>query len=165
MDYSQYKAGTFDQVSALNLSTDCQERSFQAHWHSYGEIILVGPGEANVFMVNQATYELAEGDFILIWPMEMHAIIDADRKESLVIQFSNGFVNSLFDLQRIMHFYRNLHVLCIHTHIRVFAHLSLPLHFIVPFTSISRKPPISGALWKYNNPYVFSWQEKSCEES
>ena len=123
MDYSQYEAGTFDQVSAFNLSTGCQERSFQAHWHSYGEIILVGLGEANVFMVNQATYELAEGDFILIWPMEMHAIINADRKESLVIQFSNGFVNSLFDLQRIMHFYRNLHVLCIHTHPRLVSRL------------------------------------------
>lgn len=62
MDYSQYEAGTFDQVSAFNLFTGCRDRSFQAHWHSYGEIILVGPGEANIFMVNQTTYELAEGD-------------------------------------------------------------------------------------------------------
>ena len=49
MDYSQYETGIFDQVSAFNLSTGRQERSFQAHWHSYGEIILVGPGEANVY--------------------------------------------------------------------------------------------------------------------
>ncbi|MBO4591015.1 MAG: helix-turn-helix transcriptional regulator, partial [Eubacterium sp.] len=62
------------------------------------------------------TYNLAEGDFVLVWPMEMHAIIDADREKSLVIQFSNGFVNSLLDLQRIMHFYRNLHVICTNTH-------------------------------------------------
>ena len=48
--------------------------------------------------------------------MEMHAIIDADREESLVIQFSNAFINSLFDLRRIMHFYHNLHVLCINVH-------------------------------------------------
>jgi AraC-like DNA-binding protein len=67
-------------------------------------------------MVNQKTYELAEGDFLLVWPMEMHAIIDADRKDSLVIQFSNSFINTLFDLQRIMHFYRNLHVVCIRSH-------------------------------------------------
>ena len=46
----------------------------------------------------------------------MHAIIDADREKSLVIQFSNAFMNSLFDLQRIMHFYRNLHVICSKTH-------------------------------------------------
>ena len=116
MDYSQYEDYGFDRVSAFNLSTGYRERSYQTHWHSYGEIVLVGPGKTNVFMVNQETYELVEGDFLLIWPMEMHAIIDADREKSLVIQFSNAFMNSLFDLQRITHFYRNLHVLCIHSH-------------------------------------------------
>jgi AraC-like DNA-binding protein len=74
-------------------------------------------------MVNQKTYELVEGDFLLIWPTEMHAIIDADRKESLVIQYSNAFMNTLFDLQRIMHFYRNLHVLCINAHPALVAQL------------------------------------------
>ena len=116
MDYSQYESYGFDRFSAFNLSTGYEERSYQAHWHSYGEIVLVGPGKTNVFEVNQNKYELIEGDFLLVWPMEMHAIIDADRKESLVIQFSNAFMNSLFDLQRIMHFYRNLHVLCINAH-------------------------------------------------
>ena len=107
MDYSQYEDYGFERVSAFNLSTGYEQRSYQAHWHSYGEILLVGPGKTNIFQVNRDTYELVEGDFLLIWPMEMHAIIDADRKESLVIQFSNAFMNSLFDLQRIMHFYRN----------------------------------------------------------
>ena len=116
MDYSQYENYGFDRVSAFNLSTGYEKRSYQAHWHSYGEILLVGPGKTNIFMVNQKTYGLVEGDFLLIWPTEMHAIIDADRKESLVIQYSNAFMNTLFDLQRIMHFYRNLHVLCIKAH-------------------------------------------------
>ena len=81
------------------------------HWHSYGEILLVGEGETNIYKVNQNTYHLSEGDFVLVWPMEMHAIVDADREKALVIQFSNSFMNSLLDLQRIMHFYRNLHVI------------------------------------------------------
>ena len=119
MDYSQYENYGFERFSAFNLSTGYQERSYQDHWHSYGEIILVGPGKKNVFMVNQNTYNLVEGDFLLVWPMEMHAIIDADRKDSLIIQFSNSFINSLFDLQRIMHFYKNLHVVCIHSHPRL----------------------------------------------
>ena len=123
MDYSQYESYGFDRFSAFNLSTGYKERSYQAHWHSYGEIVLVGPGKTNIFMVNQNTYELVEGDFLLIWPMEMHAIIDADRQESLVIQFSNAFINTLFDLQRIMHFYRSLHVLCINSHPQLVARL------------------------------------------
>ena len=123
MDYSQYETYGFDRVSAFNLSTGYAERSYQAHWHSYGEFLLVGPGKTNIYMVNQKTYEMTEGDFLLVWPMEMHAIIDADRKESLVIQFSNAFINSLFDLQRIMHFYRDLHVVCINSHPELVAKL------------------------------------------
>ncbi|MBE5850906.1 MAG: helix-turn-helix domain-containing protein [Lachnospiraceae bacterium] len=111
LDYSQYEIYDFDRISAFNLSTGYKERSYKMHWHSYGEILLVGPGKTNVFKVNKDTYELDEGDFVLIWPMEMHAIVDADREKALVIQFSNAFMNSLFDLQRIMHFYRNLHVI------------------------------------------------------
>ncbi len=125
MDYSQYEDYGFERVSAFNLSTGYEQRSYQAHWHSYGEILLVGPGKTNVFTVNRERYELVEGDFLLIWPMEIHSIIDADRKESLVIQFSNAFMNSLFDLQRIMHFYRNLHVLCINAHPELVAKLRI----------------------------------------
>lgn len=116
MDLSKYETYEFDNSSAFNMATGYKERSYKMHWHSYGEIILVGPGETNIFKVNQDTYNLVEDDFVLIWPMESHAIIDADRENALIIQFSNAFVNSLFDLQRIMHFYRNLHVLCINNH-------------------------------------------------
>ncbi|MBR6216488.1 MAG: helix-turn-helix transcriptional regulator [Spirochaetaceae bacterium] len=123
MDYSQYEIYDFHNRSAFNMSTGSNERSYKQHWHSYGEILLVGPGERNIFSVNQKNYSLVEGDFVLIWPMEMHAIIDADRKESLVIQFSSSFANSLFDMQRIMHFYHNLHVLCIKAHPELVASL------------------------------------------
>ncbi len=116
MDYSRYEIYDFDNRSAFNMSTGHEERTYKMHWHSYGEIIQVGPGSTNVYRVNQSNYNLVEDDFVLVWPMEMHATIDADRRDSVVIQFSNAFVNSLFDLQRIMHFYRNLHVICVNNH-------------------------------------------------
>ncbi|MCR5596306.1 MAG: AraC family transcriptional regulator [Lachnospiraceae bacterium] len=123
MDFSQYEIYDFNGVSAFNLSTGYPERDYPMHWHSYGEIILVGPGDTNVYQVNQQVYELVEGDFVLVWPMEMHAILDADRSKSLIIQFSNSFANSLFDFQRIMHFYHDLHVLCIYSHPKLCARL------------------------------------------
>ena len=123
MDFSQYEIYGFENFSAFNLSTGYKERNYKIHWHSYGEILLVGPGQTNIYMVNQKRYNLTEGDFVLVWPMEMHGIIDADREQSLVIQFGNSFMNSLFDLQRIMHFYRNLHVVCINTHPELAAEL------------------------------------------
>ncbi|MCR4961508.1 MAG: AraC family transcriptional regulator [Lachnospiraceae bacterium] len=123
MDLSTYETYEFDNVSAFNMSTGYKERSYKYHWHSYGEIILVGPGKTNIFRVGRETYNLVEGDFVLAWPMEMHSIVDADRQESLVIQFSNAFMNSLFDLRRIMHLYRNLHVVCVNSHPELAAQL------------------------------------------
>ncbi len=116
MDYSQYETHDVDNRSAFNLFMGKNGRSYKRHWHSYGEIILVGPGEKNIFKVNQDTYDLVEGDFVLIWPREMHEVVDCNLEKALIIQFSNSFMNSLFDLQRIMHFYRNLHVICINSH-------------------------------------------------
>ena len=125
MDYSQYETYYFDGRSAFNMSTGYKERSYQMHWHSYGEIMLVGPGKTNIYKVNQSVYHLKEDDFVLAWPMEMHGIIDADREKALVIQFSNAFMNSLFDLQRIMHFYRQLHVIGKEAHPQLAAKLKL----------------------------------------
>lgn len=116
MDYSNYETYGFDHVSAFNMSTGFKERSYQAHWHSYGEILLVAPGKTNIYCVGKNTYELVPDDIVLVWPMEMHSIVDANREDSLVVQFSNGFINSLFDLRRIMHMYRNLHIICVKSH-------------------------------------------------
>lgn len=61
MDYSRYEIYDFDHTSVFNMSTGYKEGSYQMYWHSYGEILLV-------------------------WPMGMHAIVDADREKALVIQ-------------------------------------------------------------------------------
>lgn len=116
MDYSNYEIYDFDHVSSFNMSTGYAERSYKAHWHSYGEILLVGPDMPNIYCVGRNTYELEPDDIVLVWPMEMHSITDADRANSLVVQFSNAFINSLFDLRRIMHLYSNLHVIRAQTH-------------------------------------------------
>ncbi|WP_408071978.1 AraC family transcriptional regulator [Butyrivibrio sp. JL13D10] len=123
MDYSNYEIYDFDHVSAFNMATGFKGRSYQMHWHSYGEIVLVGPGKPNIYKVGKNTYELIPDDIVLVWPMETHAVVDADREKALVIQFSNSFMNSLFDLQRIMHMYRNLHIICVEAHPELAAEL------------------------------------------
>lgn len=82
MDYSQYEDYGFERVSAFNLSTGYRERSYQAHWHSYGEILLVGPGKTNIFMVNREVYELSEASRFLI-----------NRKSFFVTDAKNGQVS------------------------------------------------------------------------
>ena len=82
MDYSNYEIYDFDHVSSFNMSTGYAERSYKAHWHSYGEILLVGPDMPNIYCVGRNTYELDPDDIVLVWPMEMHSITDADREVS-----------------------------------------------------------------------------------
>ena len=112
MDLGHFETYEFNNSRAFNLSTGYgyQGRSYRTHWHSYGEIILVGEGDDNIYRVNQNTYSLQKGDLVLIWPMEIHEIVDADRQESIVVQFSNGYADTLFDFQRIMHYFHDLHV-------------------------------------------------------
>ena len=100
MDFSRYEIYDFDNISAFNMSTGYKERSYKMHWHSYGEIMLVGPGDTNIYQINQTRYELAEGDFVLIWPMEMHAIVDADRKD--LISQSKNVKNADMNLKRMV---------------------------------------------------------------
>ncbi|PHU34586.1 hypothetical protein CSX01_09215 [Pseudobutyrivibrio ruminis] len=128
MDFSQYEMQGLHDVGAINIFMGNQGRNYKRHWHSYGEIILVGPGDRHIFMVNQNTYDLVSGDFVLVWPREMHEVVDTNLEEALIIQFSNSFMNSLFDLQRIMHFYRNLHVLCVNNHRQLVLQLQEIVH-------------------------------------
>ena len=116
MDPSQYETFPFQATHAFNLASGSEDRSFPSHWHSFGEIILVGPGEKNVYKIGQKIYNLVEGDIVLIWPMEMHEIVDADRTRSVILQFSNTIADAVFDFKRIIHYYHNLHVICINTH-------------------------------------------------
>ena len=110
MDYSRYETYEFDSASAFNMSTGFKERSYKMPWHSYGEILLVGPGKTNIYSVGRNRYELVPDDFVIVWPMEMHAIVDADREESLVIQFSNAFINSPYaNFWRVKKNIRNYH--------------------------------------------------------
>ncbi|MCR5531635.1 MAG: AraC family transcriptional regulator [Lachnospiraceae bacterium] len=114
MDFSTYETYGFDHRSAFNMSTGYN--SYQVHWHSYGEIMCVGTGEKNIYTVGRNTYSLAPGDLVLVWPMEMHSIVESDKNDILVIQYSYPFINSLFDLQRIMHMFRNLHIISAEAH-------------------------------------------------
>ena len=111
MDLKQYEAFRFQNSHAINIADRMPEHSFPAHWHFYGEIILVGKGDKNLYMINETVYTAVEGDILFVWPMEIHEIIDADRHSSAIIQFSNSFADSLYDFGRIMHYYHDLHMI------------------------------------------------------
>ena len=116
MDSAGYEYFSFNNSRAINISEGTDERTFPAHRHAYGEIILVGKGNNNIYRIDDKLYSLTEGDIILVWPMEMHEIVDADRSNAVVIQYSNTLADSLFDFKRIVTLYHDLHILCVKTH-------------------------------------------------
>jgi len=124
MDYQKYESYNFYYSHAINVATGYEGRSYPNHWHTYGEIIRVGEGETNIYRVNQTNYSLDEGDFVFVWPMEQHEIVDADREKAIVIQFTSAFCKSLFDFERIMHFFHDMHVIQGKDHPEIAAKLS-----------------------------------------
>ena len=116
MDSAGYEYLSFNNTRAINISEGSEGRAFPAHRHAYGEIIVVGKGDKNIYRIDDRLYSLKEGDIILIWPMESHEIVDANRDSATVIQYSNTIADSLFDFKRIVTIYRDLHILCINSH-------------------------------------------------
>ena len=116
MDYSKFETYDFESTSNFYLSYGHKGRGYQSHWHSYGEIMMVKAGDTNIYRVGKNTYDLKPGDFIIVWPMEMHSVVDANVEDALIIKFSNTFVNTFFDLQKIMHLFRHLHMIKAENH-------------------------------------------------
>ncbi|MBR5386052.1 MAG: helix-turn-helix domain-containing protein [Clostridiales bacterium] len=116
MDTSGYESLSFNNTRAINVAGSVEERAFPSHRHAYGEIIVVGSGDKNIFRVDDKLYSLTPGDIILVWPMETHEIVDANREDCIIVQYSNTLADSLFDFKRIINRYHNLHILCIKSH-------------------------------------------------
>ena len=111
MDTSGYESFSFKNSRAINVADGSSERVFPPHRHAYGEIIVVGSGSKNLYKINDTLYSMEQGDILLIWPMELHEITNADRMNSTLIQYSNNFADSLFDFKRIMNLYHGLHAI------------------------------------------------------
>jgi AraC-like DNA-binding protein len=116
MDTSGYESLSFNNTRAINVAGSVEERAFPSHRHAYGEIIVVGSGDKNIFRVDDKLYSLTPGDIILVWPMETHEIVDANREDCIIVQYSNSLADSLFDFKRIINRYHDLHILCIKSH-------------------------------------------------
>ena len=116
MGTSGYESLSFNNTRAINVAGSVEERAFPSHRHAYGEIIVVGSGDKNIFRVDDKLYSLTPGDIILVWPMETHEIVDANREDCIIVQYSNTLADSLFDFKRIINRYHDLHILCIKSH-------------------------------------------------
>lgn len=87
---------------------------YPMHWHQYAEFIAIDRRSSEevhtkvmaTVSVNQKEITLREGDVLLIWPGELHEVIDNSAKALIALQFPMSLINSkkefavFFDLYR-----------------------------------------------------------------
>ena len=95
------------------IDADSFPQVFPLHWHKYIEIVAL-PEDANIsepptLCINQTTYQLNPGDILLIWPGEVHEIIENSDSQLVGLQFSSTLFNELPDFTPLLHLFRTFH--------------------------------------------------------
>lgn len=73
-----------------------EHTSYPEHWHNYTEIIRAARNGCRL-RVNSITYELEEGDFLLIWPTELHEIVRTPERATRLLQFDISLLETFTD--------------------------------------------------------------------
>lgn len=95
------------------ISGDNFPAQYPTHWHRYIEILYFPENRATgtfpLITVNQQTYEIHPGDFIIIWSGELHKIANNQDKQLIGLQFSSTLVTELPDLAPYINLFRTFH--------------------------------------------------------
>ncbi len=85
-------------------------RHFTLHWHKYIEIIALPDHTDTAFLpeirINQTTYKINPGDVLLIWPGELHEIINNSSNQIIGVQFAPTLLNELPDFAPYLNLFR-----------------------------------------------------------
>ena len=95
------------------IQADSFPHSFPLHWHKYIEIIAL-PEDADVsqpptLRINQTAYHPNPGDILLIWPGEVHEIVENADNQLVGLQFSFTIFNELSDFTPFLNHFRTFH--------------------------------------------------------
>ena len=95
------------------ISADTYPHSFPLHWHKYIEIAALPEDAAisrpPILHINQTAYQLNPGDILLIWPGEVHEIVENADSQLMGLQFSSTIFNELPDFAPFINHFRTFH--------------------------------------------------------
>ncbi len=94
--------------SSIVIADTGLDTTFPSHWHTYGEIIC-NTGNGNLFRINRTSYSLEAGDILIIWPNELHEIVETAPSSYFIIQFSSILLEHLYDMNRVYDYARRHH--------------------------------------------------------
>lgn len=92
------------------ILSDPAMKSFPLHCHKYMEILAIPTSAKNkqpyLVRVNQALYELEGGDILLIWPGELHEIVDSGNNTFLGVQFARTLIQEIPEFASYINLFR-----------------------------------------------------------
>lgn len=112
---TQYESLNFyNNVNLINA--DVFPVQFPLHWHKYIEMAVL-PLSAKIehppiICINQVSYILQPGDLLLIWPGELHEVIQNEESVLIGLQFPSTLFNDLPEFGPYLHLFRTFHHIC-----------------------------------------------------
>ncbi|MDO5156907.1 MAG: AraC family transcriptional regulator [Eubacteriales bacterium] len=107
-----FESLTFHSIINTILSKRYPEH-FPMHWHKYIELIAIPYDEKKnlkgTIKINQEQYELHGGDFVLIWPGELHEVVDNEDKAFIALQFPMKVLSDIKDFAICLNLYKKKH--------------------------------------------------------
>ncbi|MCR4655283.1 MAG: AraC family transcriptional regulator [Lachnospiraceae bacterium] len=100
----------YNDFKDVGMSYESSPCTFPAHWHLSAEFILVHKNGCR-YEVNNSVYTLNSGEILLVWPAEVHAVVDTPQKASMILQFSSEIISHLKDIDLISNRLRSLHLI------------------------------------------------------
>jgi AraC-like DNA-binding protein len=94
----------------VGISYEDSPCKFPSHWHLSAEFVLATKDNCN-YEINGRSYKLGEGDILLVWPAELHEVVDTPPGASLILQFSSELITALKDIDLISNRLRNIHLI------------------------------------------------------
>lgn len=88
---------------------------FRRHWHLSAEFVYCRRNNS-IWEINGKQYCLSQGDVLLIWPTELHAILKEPKEGSILIQFPPSFLENCPDLSQNLPYLRRHHHIGIDRH-------------------------------------------------
>ncbi len=86
--------------------------SYPVHWHNDVELIIALKNGVK-FQIKDTTYSPEKGDILVIWPRQLHELIQAPKDGTELIQFSILLVEKHLDLMSVSKFVREFnHLPC-----------------------------------------------------
>lgn len=98
------------------INTVCSENypvSFPKHWHKDIEIIAIpeenSEASCGMIQINNEVYKLAPGDILMIWPGELHEVIDNSKKSMVALQFPLSILTERREFAFYMNTFKSQH--------------------------------------------------------